>query len=109
MIIVKNHSGLLSANPLPWQERAIAFGAMPQLIACFIEPSNNCQPQNMLTGNGLLMKGNLGTEEVSDTEQPQKVAIDVGVVSFMGGHFDVKVMLTKHYTLFFSSILSKSH
>ena len=84
MIIVKNHSGLLSANPLPWQERAIAFGAMPQLIACFIEPSNNCQPQNMLTSNGLLMKGNLGTEEVSDTEQPQKVDSRRGSCLFHG-------------------------
>jgi hypothetical protein len=44
MIIIKNHSGLLSANPLPWQERAIAFGVMPQPIACSIELSNNGNP-----------------------------------------------------------------
>ncbi|MEH1934447.1 MAG: hypothetical protein V7L14_12155 [Nostoc sp.] len=37
-----------------------------------------------------------------------QTAVDVFVGSFMGGHFDVKAILKKHYTLFSSSILSKS-
>ncbi|NEN94002.1 MAG: hypothetical protein F6K50_00010 [Moorea sp. SIO3I7] len=38
----------------------------------------------------------------------QPCGIATGVVSFIRGHFGVKALPTNHYTLFYSSIFSKS-
>lgn len=91
---------------LHWQENAIVPDPMPQPIASFIESSKNCEPQNVLTSDGLLIKGNLWTEEVSvsDTDSVAYATLSVSQPIKVDIALFMKAMELNYFMLLLSKV-----